>query len=483
MLVFKAPRCSVSMQFVSFSGIPYIGHSLLPMEKEKILIIDDDPDVLLTARMFLEQLGFDVAVLSDPGLILNRIRKDQYDVILLDMNFQRGNTEGLEGLEWLERIRKQDGMVVVILMTAYGDVDLAVKGIKAGAFDFILKPWQNAKLHASILSALKLKKTRLETEKFRNVARTLGSDDELPYMQILGESAAIRKLKDTIRMIGPTDASVLILGENGTGKEMVARAIHRCSGRQEGTFIGVDMGAIPETLFESELFGHLEGSFTGAIQDKPGRFELAQGGTLFLDEIGNLPVTLQTKLLTVLERRIIQRIGSGREIPIDIRIISATNQPIHQMVEDRAFRRDLLYRLNTIELVIPPLRDRIEDIPVLARHFLEEAIRKYNRPGLGISKKSMTQLQQYSWPGNVRELQNTLSRGVIMSDDSQVRFDHLGSGQPGVPGGSGLNIEDNEKLLIRKALLTNRGNVTRAASDLGIDRNALYRRMKKYGIQ
>jgi two-component system response regulator HydG len=245
----------------------------------------------------------------------------------------------------------------------------------------------------------------------------------------------------------------------------------------------VDMGAIPETLFESELFGHLEGSFTGAIQDKPGRFELAQGGTLFLDEIGNLPVTLQTKLLTVLERRIIQRIGSGREIPIDIRIISATNQPIHQMVEDRAFRRDLLYRLNTIELVIPPLRDRIEDIPVLARHFLEEAIRKYNRPGLGISKKSMKQLQQYSWPGNVRELQNTLSRGVIMSDDSQVRFDHLGSGQPGVPGGSGLNIEDNEKLLIRKALLTNRGNVTRAASDLGIDRNALYRRMKKYGIQ
>jgi DNA-binding NtrC family response regulator len=399
---------------------------------------------------------------------------ERFDVTLLDMNFQRGSTEGTEGLEWLERIRERDPGVVVILMTAYGDVNLAVKGIKAGAFDFILKPWENAKLHATILSGLKLKETRREKEKFRNMARTLGGDDDLPFLQILGESAVMQKLKDTIRIIAPTDASVLILGENGTGKEMMARAIHRFSNRREGPFMGVDMGAIPETLFESELFGHQKGAFTGALQDKPGRFELAEGGTLFLDEIGNLPVTLQTKLLTVLEQRTISRIGSGDGIPIDIRVISATNQPIHRMIDNGEFRRDLFYRLNTIELMIPPLRERIEDIPTLACHFLREAVRKYGRPGLEIGRKSMKQLQQYSWPGNVRELQNTISRAVIMSEDNQV---------PGGAARPGLNIEDNEKHLIRTALLTNRGNVTRAASDLGIDRNALYRRMKKYGIQ
>jgi DNA-binding NtrC family response regulator len=453
------------------------------MGQNRILIIDDDHDVLLTARMFLEQMGFDVTVLSDPARILQRMEHERFDVTLLDMNFQRGSTEGTEGLEWLERIRERDPGVVVILMTAYGDVNLAVKGIKAGAFDFILKPWENAKLHATILSGLKLKETRREKEKFRNMARTLGGDDDLPFLQILGESAVMQKLKDTIRIIAPTDASVLILGENGTGKEMVARAIHRFSNRREDPFMGVDMGAIPETLFESELFGHQKGAFTGALQDKPGRFELAEGGTLFLDEIGNLPVTLQTKLLTVLEQRTISRIGSGDGIPIDIRVISATNQPIHRMIDNGEFRRDLFYRLNTIELMIPPLRERIEDIPTLACHFLREAVRKYGRPGLEIGRKSMKQLQQYSWPGNVRELQNTISRAVIMSEDNQVRFDQLGIPVPGGAARPGLNIEDNEKHLIRTALLTNRGNVTRAASDLGIDRNALYRRMKKYGIQ
>jgi two-component system response regulator HydG len=357
------------------------------MPQPNILIIDDDHDVLLTARMFLEQLDFQVTVLSDPGKILDRISREQYDVILLDMNFQRGKTEGTEGIRWLEAIRHQDPRSVVILMTAFGDVELAVKGIRAGAFDFILKPWQNAKLHASILSALKLKQSHQEKEKFMNVARTLGEDGDLPFLQILGKSDVIEKLKENIRIIAPTDASVLILGENGTGKEMVARSIHRLSKREEGIFIGVDMGAIPETLFESELFGHQKGSFTGAIQDKPGRFELAEGGTLFLDEIGNLPLTMQTKLLTVLEQRAISRIGSNEAIPIDIRLISATNQPVHRMVEEGSFRRDLLYRLNTIELIIPPLRDRVEDIPLLATHFLGEACRKYGKPGLEISKK------------------------------------------------------------------------------------------------
>jgi len=453
------------------------------MDHPRILIIDDDHDVLLTARMFLEQLEFNVTVLSDPEKSLARIKKEHYDVILLDMNFQRGKTEGSEGIKWLEIIRKQDPQAVVILMTAFGDVELAVKGIRAGAFDFILKPWQNAKLHASILSALKLKETRQEKEKYRNVARALEADGDMPFNQILGTSDVVEKLKENIRIIAPTDASILILGENGTGKEMVARAIHRLSDRARAIFMGVDMGAIPETLFESELFGHQKGSFTGAIQDKPGRFELAEKGTLFLDEIGNLPLTMQTKLLTVLEQRSIRRIGAETDIPIDIRLISATNQAVHQMVENGSFRRDLLYRLNTIELVLPPLRDRLDDIPLLAEHFLSEACRKYGKPGLEISKKSMKQLQQYHWPGNVRELQNTLARGVIMAEDKQVRFDQLGTTAMGTSTQATLNIEENEKTLIQKALITNRGNVTRAAADLGIDRNALYRRMKKHGIQ
>lgn len=449
----------------------------------RILIIDDDHDILLTARMFLEQLDFDVTVISDPTKILTKLSKEHFDVVLLDMNFQRGQTEGAEGLQWLDRIGKHDSEMVVILMTAFGDVELAVKGIRAGAFDFILKPWQNAKLHASILSALKLRETRQEKEKYRNVARALEADGDMPFNQILGTSDVIEKLKENIRIIAPTDASVLILGENGTGKEMAARAIHRLSERAKDIFMGVDMGAIPETLFESELFGHQKGSFTGAIQDKPGRFELAEKGTLFLDEIGNLPVTMQTKLLTVLERRSIRRIGASTDFPIDIRLISATNQPIHQMVENGSFRRDLLYRLNTIELILPPLRERLDDIPLLAGHFLSEACRKYRKPGLEISKKSMKQLQQYHWPGNVRELQNTLARGVIMAEDKQIRFDQLGTTAGTSSAQSTLNIEENEKVLIQKALITNKGNVTRAAADLGIDRNALYRRMKKHGIQ
>jgi len=399
------------------------------------------------------------------------------------MNFQRGKTKGSEGIRCLESIREEDPQAVVILMTAFGDVELAVKGIRAGAFDFILKPWQNAKLHASILSALKMKQTRHEKEKYKNVARTLEADGDLPFMHILGGSDVMEKLKENIRIIAPTDASVLILGENGTGKEMVARAIHRLSERKKDIFLGVDMGAIPETLFESELFGHNKGAFTGAIQDKPGRFEMAEGGTLFLDEIGNLPVTLQTKLLTVLEQRSIRRIGSTTDNPIDIRLISATNQAIHQMVEKGFFRRDLLYRLNTIELILPPLRERLEDIPLLAGHFLAEASRKYRKSGLEINRKSMKQLQQYHWPGNVRELQNTLARAVIMSEDKQIHFDQLGSTTNTSSLEATLNIEANEKALIQKALISNRGNVTRAATDLGIDRNALYRRMKKYGIQ
>ncbi|RPI45947.1 MAG: sigma-54-dependent Fis family transcriptional regulator [Bacteroidetes bacterium] len=454
------------------------------MEKAaKILVVDDDHDVLLTARMFLELLSFDVTVISSPEKLLPLVGREDFDVILLDMNFQRGKTEGSEGLHWLGRIHELDKNVVVILMTAFGDVELAVRGIRSGAMDFILKPWQNAKLHASILSAMELKRTRLEREKYRKVAETLGEDSRQPFGQILGNSPAMEKLRESIRIIAPTDASVLVLGENGTGKELVARAIHINSERKNGVFLGVDMGAIPESLFESELFGHRKGSFTGALQDKPGRFELASGGTLFLDEIGNLPPVLQTRLLTVLEQKALTSIGSDVPVTLDIRLISATNRPLYQMVNDGRFRRDLIYRLNTIELVIPPLRERPEDIAILAGHFLLEACRKYDRKDLEIGKQGIRQLQSYSWPGNVRELQNTIVRAVIMSDDKQLRFDNLGFERVETPRPDTLNIEENEKALILKALQTNYRNVTRAAADLGIDRNALYRRMKKYGIQ
>jgi DNA-binding NtrC family response regulator len=452
-------------------------------KEPKILIIDDDHGVLISARMFLEQLCFDVTVLSDPEKLIPQLEKEDYDIIMLDMNFQKGSTEGLEGLKWLSVIKEKDPNSVVILMTAFGDVDLAVKGIRSGAFDFILKPWGNSKLHASVLSALKMRDSYREKEKFKNRVRVLESDSDLEFMQILGESEPIKKLKEVIKIVAPTDANVLILGENGTGKELVARAVHRYSRRKDDAIIGVDMGAIPETLFESELFGHEKGAFTGAVAEKPGRFELASGGSLFLDEIGNIPVTLQTKLLTVLERRKINRIGSQLDIPIDIRLISATNQPIAGMVENGEFRRDLLYRLNTIELHLPSLRERSEDIPLLANHFLQESCRKYGKSEMDINRRGIKQLQSYHWPGNVRELQNVIARAVILSENKSLRFDQIGSSESKMDASYTLNLEENEKSIIQRALTINRANVTRASADLGIDRNALYRRMKKYGIQ
>ncbi|MEZ5069617.1 MAG: sigma-54 dependent transcriptional regulator [Bacteroidales bacterium] len=457
---------------------------MAPSETARILIIDDDPDVLLTARIFLEQLDFLTTTLSDPHRIDSVLRKQSFDAILLDMNFRRGSTEGKEGLFWLKRIREEDPGAVVILMTAYGDVELAVQGIRAGAFDFILKPWQNAKLHASILSALRMRQADGEKDHYKRVVRGLagenGSDPEL----ILGDSPEMRKLKEQIRIVAPTDANVLILGENGTGKELVARSVHALSGRKEEAFLSVDMGAIPETLFESELFGHQKGAFTGAIADKPGRFELAHRGSLFLDEVGNLPLTMQTKLLTVLEQRTVLRIGSGTARNVDLRLISATNQDLNAQARSGDFRQDLLYRLNTIEIILPPLRARKDDIELLARHFLERAKRKYGKPELNLGARDLKALRQYDWPGNVRELQNMMVRAVILSNRGQLHRAPPGTGRwNNTRHKASLNLEDNERELIQAALMQNRGNVTRAATDLGIDRNALYRRMKKYGIQ
>jgi len=464
----------------------------------KILIIDDDHDILLTARMFLEQLEFDVTVMSDPAQVLTRLSKEHFDVVLLDMNFQRGLTEGVEGLQWLERIRQHDSEMVVILMTAFGDVELAVKGIRAGAFDFILKPWQNAKLHASILSALKLKHTHQEKEKYRNVARTLEGDVELPFMHILGESDAIKKLKENIRIIAPTDASVLILGENGTGKELVARSIHRLSSREEGSFIGVDMGAIPETLFESELFGHQKGSFTGAVTDKIGLFEAAHGGTIFLDEIGDLPLSLQVKLLRIVQEKSFKPVGGTQEVSVDVRIISATNINLEENVINGEFREDLFYRLNVIQIRIPPLRERKMDIPILAQHFLGKYSQESGKEIRTISSYALKVLLDYSFPGNVRELENIVERSVALETSNIILPESLTLSRykkekhksevadTDIPP-EGINLEEEvgklEKHLLRKALKRTNGEMKKAAQLLNIPYRSIRYRLEKYGIK
>ena len=448
-----------------------------------ILIVDDNNDLLIALRLILSRTFTTIDTLKNPNLILSTLEKQAYDIILLDMNFKAGQNTGNEGIFWMNKILEKDPEATVVFITAYGDVELATKSMKEGAVDFIMKSWDEQKILSTLQSAFELRKSKMQVSLLKKKQAHLSAELEKDHSVCYCHSSSMKDLDKLISKVASTDASVLILGENGTGKEVVARDIHRLSARKNEIFMKVDLGALPETLFESELFGHVKGAFTDAKEERDGRFVIASGGTLFLDEIGNLPVTLQTKLLTVLEQRGIHRIGSGKQIPINIRLISATNQPVQQMVEKGTFRQDLLYRLNTIELLVPPLRERTDDIPLLANHFLEEATRKYGKSGLEISKKSMKQLQQYNWPGNVRELQNTLARAVIMSDYKQVKFYLLGSTGSELSAQPSLNIEDNEKLLIRKALLTNRGNVTKAAFDLGLDRNALYRRMKKYGIQ
>lgn len=457
------------------------------MEKQKknILIVDDDIDILTSARMFLEQHFTAVKTENDPERIISLVTDDNFDVILLDMNFEKGETGGGEGIYCLKTILKNKPDSVVILMTAFGDIDLAVTGIREGAFDFILKPWKNAKLLAGILSALKLRESNLKLKQINSTRLTLSHDIDKSFIDIIGDSLAIRNVKDTIDKVAVTEANVLILGENGTGKELVAREIHRSSNRADNVFISVDMGAIHELLFESEIFGHTRGAFTDAKEDKAGRFELATGGTIFLDEIANLSYSLQAKLLTVLERRTVFRIGSVSEIPVNIRLICATNRPLRDMVEEGKFRQDLYYRINTFELYVPPLRQRIEDIPQLVSHFLSNFSAKYNKPGLSIQKNTFKHLQNHLWPGNIRELQNSVERAVVLCEDKVLNINHFFADpteKTSKMTDEILNLNEMEKILIDKALKKHKGNITRAACDLGLERNALYRRLNKYGL-
>ena len=452
----------------------------------KILVVDDDEDVLLAARLFLKQHVAFVHTEKNPNNIPTLLKNENYDVILLDMNFTRDMTSGAEGFHWLDKILEIDPSAVVVLITAYGDVELAVRAIKEGATDFVLKPWQNERLLATISAAMNLRQSRMEAAGLRLRQKLLSADLDQPFHDLLGICPAIQQIFMIIQKVAKTDANVLILGENGTGKELVARELHRQSHRANEVFISVDMGAITETLFESELFGHVKGAFTDAREDRAGRFEIASGGTLFLDEIGNLSLALQAKLLTVLQNREVIRLGSNKPRPIDIRLICATNMPIREMVAQKNFRQDLLYRINTVEIQLPPLRERQEDFPLLIEHFLTIYSKKYHKPLRRVSAATLKKLKNYHWPGNVRELQHAIERAIIMSDTQTLQPADFFFTSPETKD-DGLvfedyNLEEVEKVIIRKALSKYGGNISHVAKELGLTRTSLYRRLEKYGL-
>ncbi|MFD2033464.1 sigma-54-dependent transcriptional regulator [Belliella marina] len=453
----------------------------------KILIIDDNEDLLFAAKMHLKKYAKEVTIEKDPRRIPFLVNNNSYDVILLDMNFTEDTTSGKEGFHWLKQIKEIDPKAVVILITAFGDVEMAVKALKEGATDFILKPWQNEKLLATLTSASRLKDSYDQVDKLSKKQKQLQSDLKKPYSDIIGTSASMKNIFSIIDKVAQTDANVLILGENGTGKELIARAIHDRSLRKDEIFVGVDMGSITETLFESELFGHKRGAFTDAKDDRAGRFEIADNGTLFLDEIGNLSMPLQSKLLTVLQKREVTRIGTNKSIPVDIRLICATNMHVHEMVMDNTFRQDLLYRINTVEIFLPPLRERQDDIPLLADHFLKVYAQKYRKDFKGFKTSAMQLLQQYNWPGNIRELQHAIERAIIMaeSDELDSRDFFFLSSKPTndkVASTASFNLDEVEKNVIQKAIDKNGGNISKAAKELGLTRASLYRRLEKYGL-
>jgi len=455
-------------------------------ELGKILIIDDDEDVLIAAKLLLKKHAKEVLIEKNPKKIPFLMNNGTYDIILLDMNFSKDITSGKEGYYWLEQILEADPKAVVILITAFGDVEMAVKALKEGATDFVLKPWQNEKLIGTLSSAIKLKESYKEVDKLKSAKKQLEDDINKPFKDIIGDSPAMKNVFSIIDKVASTDANVLILGENGTGKELVARAIHQRSLRKDNVFVGVDMGAITETLFESELFGHKKGAFTDAKEDRAGRFEIATGGSLFLDEIGNLGMPLQSKLLSVLQQRQVTRIGSNKPLDIDIRLICATNMPVYDMVAENTFRQDLLYRINTVELHLPPLRERQDDVTVLAEHFTKVYCDKYRKPHKKLASSTLKKMTKYPWPGNIRELQHAIERAIIMSEGNILMPDDFfflvqKTDNPS-EGVDNLNLDEVEKNVILKAVNKHSGNISKAAKELGLTRASLYRRLEKHGL-
>ena len=452
----------------------------------KILMIDDDEDVLLAAKLLLKKHSHQVIIEKNPKKIPFLLNNDTYDVILLDMNFSKDITSGKEGFYWLQQIMEKDPSAVVILITAFGDVEMAVRALKEGATDFVLKPWQNEKLLSTISTAIRLKESYKEVDKLKKAKEQLEAEINQPFKDIIGNSSALKEVFNLIDKVAITDANVLLLGENGTGKELIARAIHQRSLRKGNSFIGVDMGAITSTLFESELFGHVKGAFTDAKENKDGKFILAQDGTLFLDEIGNLSLPLQAKLLSVLQNRTVTPVGSSQSIEIDIRLVCATNMDLHKMVEEGTFRQDLLYRINTVEIKLPPLRERNNDIEELIKHFIGVYARKYRKSSPNISNEALSELRKYSWPGNIRELQHAVERALIMSDGDELKtqdfFFLKGERNVHSDTSSVLNLEEVERNTIKRAIDIHSGNISKAADELGLTRASLYRRLEKHGL-
>lgn len=450
-----------------------------------ILIVDDNKSVLSSMRLYLKHKVERVITCSNPNQIPSLLETGDIDVVLLDMNFSSGINTGNEGLFWLREILKIDPSMVVILITAYGDVSLAVNAMKEGATDFVLKPWDNHKLLATLKNGVNLRRTKREVKTLKSQKKELQKSLNKGFEHFLGDSEPMEQVQRTIRKVASTDANVLILGENGTGKELVAREIHRLSTRAGKIFMGVDMGAISESLFESELFGHVKGAFTDAKEDRIGRFKSANGGSLFLDEIGNLSESMQSKLLCVLQNREVTPLGANRPVDVDARLICATNKDLNAMVDQGIFREDLIYRINTIQIQLPPLRDRGDDVILLAKHFLRVYAKRYNRSSLTMSGKTIELLKQYRWPGNVRELCHAMERAVILSENNVLEpydFPFPSSVDSHSLAQEPMSLEQAEKILILGAMKRHKGNVSNVAKELNIGRQTLYRKMQKYEV-
>ncbi len=453
------------------------------MAKGNILIVDDNKSILSALEILLTPEFQTVTTLSDPSQIPTELRKKDYNLAILDMNFKAGINTGNEGIYWLGRIKESNPEISVVMITAYGDIELTVKALKMGATDFFLKPWDNNKLLATLKSALQLNWSKKEVTQLKEKEKGLKTELNREQKFIIGSSPQLMQVLNMVRKVAKTDANVLITGENGTGKELIAHEIHRMSERSNEVMVSVDMGAITETLFESELFGHVKGAFTDARESRPGKFEVADKGSLFLDEIGNLSFHLQAKLLAAIQNRQISRIGANQTIPVDIRLICATNKNLENMVREGLFREDLLYRINTIQIEVPPLRDRGNDVLVLTDFFLKKYASKYNKPNLKINQQAQEKLLKYTWPGNIRELQHTIEKAVILSEGSVLKAEDFFM-RPVVSGRMSeteLTLEEMEKRMINQAIEKNNGNLSAAAEQLGITRQTLYNKIKKTG--
>jgi DNA-binding NtrC family response regulator len=453
------------------------------MAKGNILIVDDNKSILSALEIFLTPEFQTITTLSDPNQIPTELRKKEYNLVILDMNFNAGINTGNEGIYWLGRIKESNPEISVVMITAYGDIELTVKALKMGATDFFLKPWDNNKLLATLKSALQLNWSKKEVNHLKEKEKGLKTEINREQKFIVGSSPQLMQMLNMVRKVAKTDANVLITGENGTGKELIAHEIHRLSNRAQEVMVSVDMGAITETLFESELFGHVKGAFTDARENRPGKFEIADKGSLFLDEIGNLSFHLQAKLLAAIQNRQISRIGSNQTIPVDIRLICATNKKLESMVHEGLFREDLLYRINTIQIEVPPLRERGNDVLVLTDFFLKKYSSKYNKPNLKINQQAQDKLLKYAWPGNIRELQHTIEKAVILSEGNVLKAEDFFM-RPVISGKTGetqLTLEEMEKRMISLAIEKNNGNLSAAADQLGITRQTLYNKIKKSG--